>query len=148
MNKELATAPEWFRRAVSILPADREVTVEGCRIHYCVWPDTSPADAAKPGLLFVHGSGAHAHWWDFIAPYFLPHHRVAAIDLSGMGDSGHRSGYTTELFAKEVTAVCEHAGFERNAVLVGHSFGGFVTAKAALIADGRISGVVLVDSPV
>ena len=148
MNNGIIDSPEWFRRAVQIIPQDREVFVEGCRIHYCVWPDSQDVAGDKPGLLFVHGSGAHAHWWDFIAPYFLQHHRVAAIDLSGMGDSGHRKGYTSELFAREVVAVCQHAGFDRNAVLVGHSFGGFVTAKAALIAEGRVSGVVLVDSPV
>src|SRR5258706_935934 len=148
MNSAVAAGPEWFRRAVSLPPENRVVMVEGCRIHYCVWPDSSPVEAGKPGLLFVHGSGAHAHWLDFIAPYFLQHHQVAAIDLSGMGDSGHRSGYTTELFASEIVTVCGHAGFGRNTVLVGHSFGGFVTAKAALIAEGTISGVVLVDSPV
>lgn len=148
MNTKFVAAPEWFRRAVSVAPEDREVMVEDCLIHYCVWQDSHKGEGDKPGLLFVHGSGAHAHWWDFIAPYFLEHYRVAAIDLSGMGDSGHRRGYSTEIFAREVVAVCEHAGFERNAILVGHSFGGFVTARAALLAAGKISGVVLVDSPV
>jgi pimeloyl-ACP methyl ester carboxylesterase len=143
MNEDASAAPEWFRRAVAVARDDREVIVEGCRIHYCVWGKQN-----KPGLLFVHGSGAHSHWWDFIAPYFLEHNHVAAIDLSGMGDSGHRSGYSTEIFAHEVVAVCEHAGFERNAVLVGHSFGGFVTAKAGLLAGDRIAGVVLADAPV
>src|SRR5438876_691854 len=70
-------APEWFTRAVTHPRKDCEAEVAGCPIHYLRW-----GDSGKPGLLLVHGSGAHAHWWDFIAPYFSEHYCVAAIDLS------------------------------------------------------------------
>jgi pimeloyl-ACP methyl ester carboxylesterase len=136
-------SPSWFERAVSTPREERVTEVEGCAIHYLRW-----GEPTKPGLLLVHGSGAHAHWWDFIAPYFTEHNCVVAIDLSGMGDSGHRAAYTSELFAREVVAVCEHAGFGPDTVLVGHSFGGFVTLKAGLRHGDRFSGVVLVDAPV
>jgi len=56
--------------------------VAGCRIHYLFWA----RELARPGergLLFVHGGGAHSHWWSYIAPYFTRDFRVAAIDLSG-----------------------------------------------------------------
>jgi len=47
------------------------------------------AQAGKPGLLLVHGGFAHAHWWDFPSLlFFTDRYCVAAIDLSGMGDSG------------------------------------------------------------
>ena len=85
MNEHTTEGPDWFKRAVSTPREDRVVEVAGCPIHYLRWGDT-----AKPGVLLVSGSGAHAHWWDFIAPYFTDHNCVAAIDLSGMGDSGHR----------------------------------------------------------
>lgn len=143
MKETTIPPPDWFQRAVSTPREDRVVEVGGCPIHYLRW-----GDSAKPGLLLVHGSGAHAHWWDFIAPYFTDHNCVAAIDLSGMGDSGHRQGYTSELFAAEVMAVCEHAGFQHDTVLVGHSFGGFVTLKAGLLHGDQFTGVVLVDAPV
>lgn len=137
------TSPDWFQRAIAAPREDRVVEVAGCPIHYLRW-----GDPAKPGLLLVHGSGAHAHWWDFIAPYFTDHNCVAAIDLSGMGDSGHRPGYNSELFAGELIAVCQDAGFKRDTVLVGHSFGGFVTLKAGLLFGDHLTGVVLVDAPV
>ena len=143
MTEHPTTAPDWFQRSVSTPREDRVVEVDGCPIHYLRWGDPS-----KPGLLLTHGSGAHAHWWDFIAPYFTDHNCVVAIDLSGMGDSGHRPGYTTEGFANEVLGVCEHAGFRRDTVLVGHSFGGFVTLKAGLLHGDQFTGVVLVDAPV
>jgi pimeloyl-ACP methyl ester carboxylesterase len=136
-------APEWFRRAVAHPRKDCEVEVEGCLIHYLRWGESD-----KPGLLLVHGSGAHAHWWDFIAPYFSEHHRVAAIDLSGMGDSGHRRSYSPEIFAQELISVCADAGFNRDTVVIGHSFGGFVALKTGLLYGNKLQGVVLVDAPV
>jgi pimeloyl-ACP methyl ester carboxylesterase len=123
---------------------DRTVSVDGVPIHYLYWSDAGD----KPGLLFVHGNGAHAHWWTFIAPFFLEHHRVAAIDLSGAGDSGYRDRYTPEQFAAELAAVIEHAGFADDTVVVGHSFGGFITLKTGLLHRDRLTGVVLVDSAV
>ena len=81
------TPPGWFTRALAITPEDKQVDVKGVPIHYLYWAD----DESKPGLILVHGNGAHAHWWSFLAPYFMSHYRVAAIDLSGAGDSGYRS---------------------------------------------------------
>lgn len=136
-------APEWFARAVAQPRQDCVVEVDGCPIHYLRW-----GDSGKPGLLLVHGSGAHAHWWDFIAPYFTDHNCVAAVDLSGMGDSGHRRNYSPEIFAHELISVCEDAGFQRDTVVIGHSFGGFVALKTGLLYGGKLKGVVLVDAPV
>jgi len=136
--------PGWFARAVEVPFASRRVTVAGVAIHYLAWAD----DAAKPGLVLVHGNGAHAHWWSFLAPFFLEDYRVVAIDLSGAGDSDHRDHYTPEQFADEVLAVMRDAGFGTDTVVVGHSFGGFITLKTGLIYPEELSGIVLVDSAV
>jgi len=136
--------PGWFARAVEVPFASRRVTVAGVAIHYLAWAD----DAAKPGLVLVHGNGAHAHWWSFLAPFFLEDYRVVAIDLSGAGDSDHRDHYTPEQFADEVLAVMRDAGFGTDTVVVGHSFGGFITLKTGLIYPQELSGIVLVDSAV
>lgn len=143
MSENTTQSPEWFQRAVATPREDRVVQVEGCPIHYLRW-----GDPTKPGLLLAHGSGAHAHWWDFIAPYFTGHNCVAALDLSGMGDSGHRPGYSSEIFAKELISVCADAGFKHDTILIGHSFGGFVALKTGLIYGDQLTGVVLVDAPV
>ena len=136
-------APEWFQRAVAVPREDRFLEVDGCRMHYLRW-----GEAGKPGLLLVHGSGAHAHWWDFVAPFFTEHYCVAAIDLSGMGDSGHRAKYSSEMFVQEVIGVCADAGFGDNPILIGHSFGGYVALKTGLVYGKNLTGVVLVDAPV
>ncbi len=139
-----ADAPRWFTDALEAPCEDRWVEVAGTPIHYLYFA----RDEALPGLVLVHGNGAHAHWWRFIAPFFLADYRVAALDLSGMGDSGHRERYAPELFAEEVISVARDAGFGAEAIVVGHSFGGFVTIQTAIRHGDELTGVVLVDSPV
>ena len=136
-------APRWFTGALAQAPEDRTVEVDGCPIRYLHW-----GDPALPGLVLVHGGAAHAHWWSFIGPQLTRHYSVAAIDLSGHGDSGRRrEGYSRELWAEEVLAVAGDAGMTRP-ILVGHSMGGFVSIIAAAVYGDRLAGVVIVDSPV
>ena len=140
-------APSWFDHAVAVAPQDGYVTVDGVRIHYLRW-----GDRACPGLLLAHGNAAHAHWWSFIAPFLSRDYNVAALDFSGMGDSGWRpGGYTMDSFAREQLAVCEDAGMfapSEPPIIVGHSFGGFVTILAGALYGDRLKGTVIVDSPV
>lgn len=138
--------PGWFARALEVPFEDRTVSVADTPIHYLFWDDGDGDD--KPGLVFVHGNGAHAHWWTFLVPFFLDQYRVAALDLSGAGDSGRRPRYTPEQFAAEVVAVAEDAGFGPETVIVGHSFGGYITLKTGVLYPERLAGVVLVDSAV
>jgi len=138
--------PKWFQRAIATPARDGFVEVAGCRIHYLRWHE--PGKPGKPGLLLVHGGFAHAHWWDFIAPSFVRDYSVAAIDLSGMGESGRRPRYTRELFAKEVMSVCAHAELGDRPIIVGHSFGGFVALVAAIHYGTKLGGAVMADFPI
>ena len=136
--------PAWFTRALAVPFEDHTITVADVPVHYLHWGRGS----GKPGLIFVHGNGAHAHWWSFLAPFFLEDYSVAAIDLSGAGDSGRRERYTPEQFAEEVVGVCRDAGFGHDTVVVGHSFGGYITLKTGLLHAEELEGIVLVDSAV
>lgn len=138
-----AGAPDWFRRALAVPVSDETVEVGGCPIHYLAW-----GERRRPGLVFLHGGGAHAHWWTHVAARFAAELRVVAIDLSGHGDSGHRERYELEQWTDEVMAVTEDAGIEGLPVVVGHSMGGFVTIATAAMHPDRVSGVVICDSPV
>lgn len=80
--------PDWFEQAVGHEPEIRRVDSDGCPINYLCW---GPSGA--PGLVFIHGGAAHAHWWSFLVPHLADHYRVVALDLSGHGDSGRRDHY-------------------------------------------------------
>lgn len=136
------TSPDWFHQAISHPTSEHFLPVDGARIAYRSWNDNSPL----PGLLFVHGYGAHSHWWDFIAPAFTQQYRVAALDLSGAGDSEHRPAYYARTFAKEIQQVARALGDQT--IVVGHSFGGAMTRIAGFEYGTDLGAIVLVDSAV
>lgn len=137
------TRPSWFESAVANEPETRQVNVDGASINFLQWGD--PVD---PGLLFIHGGAAHAHWWSHVAPSFLTRYSAVAIDLSGHGDSAHRDEYSLDGWCDEVVAVIEAAELRQSPVLVGHSMGGFVTAATAARHPDRVAGAVIIDSPI
>jgi pimeloyl-ACP methyl ester carboxylesterase len=138
-----ADSPPWFRKALAVPFEDEFVHVEGCEIHWVAW-----GPPQSRGLVFVHGGGAHAHWWSHIAARFATQFRVLAIDLSGHGDSAHRHEYSLEQWTREVMAVAESGGIADMPVLIGHSMGGFVTIATAALHSKRLAGVIVCDSPV
>jgi pimeloyl-ACP methyl ester carboxylesterase len=117
--------------------------VDGTSIHYLAW-----GQPGQRGLVFVHGGGAHAHWWTHVAATFAGEFRVLAMDLSGHGDSGHRPAYDLEQWTREVLAVAESGGIDGAPVVIGHSMGGFVTIATAALHPGQLAGVIVCDSPV
>jgi len=135
--------PDWFFTAVETPFEERRVEVDECDVVYQLWGDADPG--ARP-VLFIHGMNAHAHWWDFIAPQLLPDYRVAAMNLTGMGDSDYRYEYTGTTYAEEIRGVCDHAGFGNDVMVVAHSFGGYMAVKAANLFPERFGGLILVDS--
>jgi len=50
-------APGWFQSAMSAPGEHRYTFVSGCRISYWRW-----GGAGRPGVILVHGGGAHARW--------------------------------------------------------------------------------------
>ena len=128
------------------------IDVDGASIHYRTWDAQEDCDNAnKPGLLLVHGGAAHSHWWDFIAPFFTQEFHVAAFDLSGCGDSSWRPFYSFELHAREALAVLRDTGMLDKPlapIVVGHSFGGYVTLMLGRLFGQLLRGIVVVDSPV
>ncbi len=145
-NGERPPAPAWFTTALADAPERRFVEVDGAQIESLSW-----GECGKPGLLFLHGNGASADWWSFIAPFFAETHRVAAMSWSGMGGSDHRAAYTTDGFVAEALAVAEAEGlFEADTkpVFVAHSFGGFLLMRLAATHGARLRAAVIVDSPI
>ena len=137
-------AAKWFTTALSNEPERSSFDSDGASIELLTW-----GELGKPGLLFLHGNGAHADWWSFIAPYFAADYRCAAISWSGMGGSGWRESYTIAQFADEALRAIEVAGLDRSAVkpiIIAHSFGGVPLIHIGARSPDRIAGGIMVDS--
>ncbi len=138
-----SSAPGWFFSAVANKPTQNELQCAGANIGYLHW-----GQPGQPALVFVHGGAAHAHWWSHIAPMFLPSIQIAAIDLSGHGDSDRRDEYSLQTWTDEVAAVVAALELPNPPVLIGHSMGGFVTIATAACHPELLGGAVIIDSPV
>ena len=136
----MSISVDWFEETIKETPESKSVDLDGIRIHYLVWGDTS-----KPGLFLIHGYSAHAHWWDFIAPSFLEDYCVVAIDLSGMGDSDHRQIYSQTLYAEEIKAVCNDMSWN-SADFLAHSMAGPISVKTASMYPDLFKSLFLLDS--
>ena len=141
MTGDEATA-EWLLRQWAIPATEHSIEVEGATIAYRGW---NLEASHLPGLLLVHGFRAHARWWDHIAPSLSRTHRVAAINLSGMGDSDRRPVYSRAQLAREVLAVAADCGFDP-VTLVAHSFGAMSAIQAAIAAPEKVRRLVIIDT--
>lgn len=139
----MSEIPDWFWQAVETESKTGFVEVEDVDINYRSW-----SEPGKPGLLFVHGHNAHSRWWDFIAPKYRDDFQPVALDLSGMGDSDHRDGYSTDLFAAEIVAVADANQMPEDTIVVAHSFGGMMSLRTFATHASRFKGLILVDSGV
>ena len=138
-------APKWFTEALGAPHETSRHLVAGVRLESLAW-----GERGKPGLLLMHGNGAHARWWSFIAPFFARTHRVVAFSWSGMGGSDWRPSYSLDLYVEEAFGVAQAEGlFDAPVppVFVGHSFGGFPTMACAARAGDRLRAAVILDTP-
>ena len=131
--------PAWFDQAVAATPDVHRVDCNGCEINYLTW---GPEGA--PGLVFIHGGAAHAHWWSFLVPHLADHYRVAAMDLSGHGYSEGLACYIEDYtqhvddLEKFVAHVRRQHGLGSLPFLVGgESYGGGLSLLVGLRLHGH-----------
>ena len=114
----------------------RELTHLGAQIRYL-------AGGSGPPVVLVHGLGGAASNWRLIAPELAREHRVLVPELPGHGRSGPLGGVTSlDPFAEIVFAVLEREE-ALPAAWVGHSLGGLVAVRAAVLRPEAVTGVVL-----
>lgn len=135
--------PDWLLDSLSIQRSSNFVHCHGTPIHYFCW-----GNATNPTLIFLHGRMSHARCWAFIAPQLAAHFHCVSMDLSGMGDSGHREYYSYKTRAMEVLAVlnatCPDPGLIPP-ILVTHSYGAVVALNTIDLSPGRFAGLIACD---
>ncbi len=121
----------------------RFVERAGRRLHLLEWENPHP----QATVLAVHGGCANAHWWCASARILASSHRFLALDLAGHGESDPIAdgGYSLASHRDDLAQVARELDL-REVVLIGHSFGGFVSLAALPALADRTAAVILVDS--
>ena len=107
--------------------------------------DQSDEGAGEPVVL-VHSSVSANRQWRALAQALSDRYRVLALNLFGYGETTPWPGTSPQsLYAQAqlVLALCAHAGAPAH--LIGHSFGGSVAMKAALLLGARVRSLVLLE---
>ena len=134
--------PKWFSDAIAAPMHDRRVAYKQTYLAYRQW-DGPHEDA--PNIVLVHGGGAHARWYDFIAPQLTPYYNVIAVNLPGMGDSGWLETYKRDIMAEAVITMIRDAGFKSKPALIGHSMGGMVSLPTAYTYHKELAALMICD---
>lgn len=100
---------------------------------------------AKPTILLLHATGFHARCWDATVAALPDDQHVIALDLRGHGRSYRPESLSDWMATAQDVVAFVNAHFTAPIVAVGHSMGGYVTARAAAIAPDKIAQLLLVD---
>lgn len=117
----------------------RFVEVEGRPMHYL------EAGRGEP-MVLIHGWVCWGAYWKHMMPLLSEKYHVYAVDLPGHGISDRTSDssvqYDTASQAKRIIEFMDKVGIDR-AHVVGHSMGGEISARVALMAPRRVNRLVL-----
>ncbi len=117
---------------------EKFILVDGNKIRYL---DSS---SDKPPLVLIHGLGASAERWEFVAPTLGKHFRIVVPDLIGFGLSDKPLvDYTPDFFADFLEGFFECIGVAGPS-LIGSSLGGHIAAEYCSRDPGSVERLVLV----
>lgn len=112
----------------------------GCRLYLL------EKGSGGPTVLFESGIAATNLNWCHVQEIVSQFTHTASYDRGGLGWSSPAStARTPGNIAIELHALLEQAGIKPPYVLVGHSFGGLVMRRYALLYPEDVSGVILID---
>ncbi|RLT90199.1 MULTISPECIES: alpha/beta fold hydrolase [unclassified Ketobacter] len=135
-------APQWFKENICQTPETICTQVAGAKVHFLAW-NWQALDL--PTIMFVHGFGAHAYWWAYLAPFFSKTFRVVAIDLPGMGRSEPPSEYREDSSSRAITGIIQHYRLAP-VTIIGHSYGGAQSLRAVATNPELFHRILVVDT--
>ncbi|HKP61862.1 MAG TPA: alpha/beta hydrolase [Polyangiales bacterium] len=98
---------------------------------------------AGPDVLFVQGVGLAGAAWSPQLEELARDHRCIALDNRGIGNStGDTSKLSVDIMARDALALMDALTVPR-AHLVGHSLGGVIVQRMALLAPERVASLTL-----
>ena len=119
----------------------RWINIGSGRKHYLL-----EQGSGSPTVVFEAGIAATNLNWRYLQQMVSEFAATASYDRGGLGwSSPCRTPRTPRNIAIELHQLLHKAGIEPPYVLVGHSFGGLVVRRFALLYPEEVSSVVLVD---
>jgi pimeloyl-ACP methyl ester carboxylesterase len=116
------------------------IAPDGVHVQYRVY------GSGEPALVFIHGWSCDSNYWREQIAEFKRKYTLVTVDLAGHGGTdGNRSEWTMARFGQDV-ATALSAVPNKQIILVGHSMGGPVAIEAARLLDGRVIGIIGVDT--
>jgi pimeloyl-ACP methyl ester carboxylesterase len=100
----------------------------------------------EPTVIFEAGIGATHLNWRHIQTSVAEFATTASYDRAGLGWSGPaKAARTPANIAVELRQLLQQAGLKPPFILVGHSFGGLVVRRFALLYPNEVAGMLLID---
>jgi len=127
-------------RGEDFAPPEEFVTVDSITTHF-----VRKGQTGRPVVL-VHGFGSSTYTWTRVLDALAPGHRVYALDLKGFGltDKPKDGQYHMDAYTRHLLGFLDVMKLDRP-VLVGHSLGGAVVTRLALLHPDRVGALVLED---
>ena len=114
---------------------------DGCQLFYRIHPLPG-----KPRLVLIHSLALDTSVWDSVVAELASGFEILVCDCRGHGRSDRVPGpYTTRLFAEDLAAILDHAGWPAASV-AGCSMGGCVTQAFAAAYPQRAQALGLIDT--
>ena len=103
-------------------------------------------DGAGQAVILIHSSVSGNRQWRSLSGALKDRYRVIAVNLYGYGETTPWPGTSLQTLyaqAQLITALCEE--IDAPVHLVGHSFGGSVALKAAMLLGTQIESLTLLE---
>lgn len=114
--------------------------------------DTGARDAAQT-MVFIHGFGGRAAYWENQLEHFQADYRVIALDLRGHGytdapNEADGAKYDVPELVADMEAALDVLQVPQQFILVCHSFGGAVSSYFLKHHPERVTALVIISSAV
>lgn len=106
------------------------------------------AHGSGPAILLSHGFGATSRMWRLQLDELTRDHTVVVWDMRGHGQSdapAEADAYSEALTVADMAALLDHLGFDQ-AVIGGHSLGGYMSLAFSIAHPERVRGLVITDT--
>jgi pimeloyl-ACP methyl ester carboxylesterase len=113
--------------------------VEGLKI--ACWVNDDGFSEDRKSLVFVHGSGCDHTLWENQYQELGGDYNIAAVDLTGHGQSEGKGEQEVGLYVEWVKKIVEGLGLQRP-FIIGHSLGAAISLTFAVKYGEMLSGIV------